>query len=294
MPCYRPTAHQAHEWGTENQYLCPGQGNDYEAQARKRGVAHTRTDCPECGNPAIGYAYMPGTPPGANGIIGSTCGEHWWPIDPSTKPSQPQTAPVCFVDVETTGLHADRHEIWEVGLIDAAGDEHSWMLNVGGLTGADPYSLAVGRFHERHPQGNLIDPAEAPKITTRLDFAHKFSRLTHGAHLAGAVISFDEERLRRLLWTNNVAHGWHYHLIDVEALAAGFIAGTWNTVNNLGHGDPKADGYTRDEALEAIPPWDSNRLSRLVGVDPDDYDRHTALGDCRWAKAIYYAVLGKP
>ncbi len=43
--------------------------------------------------------------------------------------------------------------------------------------------------------------------------------------------------------------------------------------------------------MRAIPPWDSNKLSLAVGVDPDDFDRHTALGDARWAKAIYERVI---
>ena len=41
-------------------------------------------------------------------------------------------------------------------------------------------------------------------------------------------------------------------------------------------------------------PWDSDEISRVVGVDPDDFDRHTALGDARWARAIYDAITGGP
>lgn len=29
-------------------------------------------------------------------------------------------------------------------------------------------------------------------------------------------------------------------------------------------------------------------------AEPDQFDRHTALGDARWARAIYDAVLGAP
>ena len=59
-----------------------------------------------------------------------------------------------------------------------------------------------------------------------------------------------------------------------------------------------ADGLRRhvyEHHLEPAGKWQlkSNQLSLAVGVDPDDYDRHTALGDCRWAKAIYQAVIGK-
>jgi len=33
-------------------------------------------------------------------------------------------------------------------------------------------------------------------------------------------------------------------------------------------------------------------LSESVGVDPGRFERHSALGDARWAQALYLAVLG--
>lgn len=40
------------------------------------------------------------------------------------------------------------------------------------------------------------------------------------------------------------------------------------------------------------PPWESEDLSRALGVPPiADADRHTALGAARWAKAIHQAVM---
>jgi hypothetical protein len=99
--------------------------------------------------------------------------------------------------------------------------------------------------------------------------------LTRGRHLVGAVVSFDEERLRKLLRANGACPEWHYHLIDVEALAVGWIAG--------------AD----QEAARLALPWKSDDLSRAIGVEPpSDEERHTALGDARWAKAIYEKIVG--
>lgn len=176
---------------------------------------------------------------------------------------------VCFVDTETTGLDPDRHEIWEVGLIaDIGGDkvgwmEHVWYLPVD-LGRADSVALKIGGFHDRHPFGDQNHDRDI--YVTELDeFATEFAALTRGTHLVGAVISFDEERLRKLLRANGCCPEWHYHLVDVEALAAGSIA--------------------------AMPPWNSTNLSSAVGVDPGQFDRHTALGDARWAKAIYDKVM---
>lgn len=55
---------------------------------------------------------------------------------------------------------------------------------------------------------------------------------------------------------------------------------------------PWTDHEVSSDPTGALPPWNSNDMSRAVGVEPDDFDRHTALGDARWAKAIYEAVMG--
>jgi hypothetical protein len=177
---------------------------------------------------------------------------------------------LAFVDTETTGLHPDYHQIWEVALLledQGTTTEHVWQLPVD-LGRADPMALGIGRFHERR---TVAEALSAPST-----FAREFSHLTAGAHLVGAVISFDEERLRRLLRREHQCPMWHYHLIDVEALAAGWIAATNGT-----HG-----------TLAGRLPWKSDYLSQVVGVNPDDFDRHSALGDARWARAIYQAVMG--
>lgn len=164
---------------------------------------------------------------------------------------------LAFVDTETTGLDPERHEIWEVGLI-VHDQEHHWWLPVD-LGRADGRALAIGQFHDRYPDTNVTGFAPLHA------FAAEFAELTRGRHLVGAVVSFDEERLRKLLRANRACPEWHYHLVDVEALVAG--------------------------KLGIAPPWDSNALSAKAGVDPEQFDRHTALGDARWAKALYEACI---
>jgi len=184
------------------------------------------------------------------------------------------SAPLAFVDCETTGLDPDRHEVWEVGLILRQGDgvftetEYVWQLPVD-LGRADPMALTVGRYYERGEPPDSFQPDEKLRIVGRL------AELTHGAHLVGAVPSFDDAFLKRLLRANGACPGWHYHLVDVEALAAGRLA---------------ANGTVAHDKCQ--PPWSSNELSLAVGVDPEQFERHTALGDARWARAIYDAVMG--
>lgn len=184
---------------------------------------------------------------------------------------------LAFVDTETTGLDPDLHEIWEVALI-VEGQEFTWMLPVD-LGRADPVALRVGHFYERR-QPDLSECGAGWNAETRdpRDFAASFALLTRGRHLVGAVPSFDEERLRKLLRANGACPEWHYHLIDVEALAVGWIFG-------------KGGGA---KAVESLP-WKSDALSIACGVDPpNEEERHTALGDARWAKRLYEAICGPP
>lgn len=203
---------------------------------------------------------------------------------------------LCFIDTETTGLDPDHHEIWEVALIKRYGegprigeeDSYVWQLPVD-LAEADPIALNIGRFHDRRwPQAYPDQPAESAdeglsgERVVHPDnmwlWAKEFVALTRGAHLVGNVVSFDAERLWKLLRKHGQCPMWHYHLIDVEALVAGFMQG---------RADP--DGMRSGDAM---PPWDSDRLAAAVGVKISDEDRHTALGDARWARDLYDAVMG--
>lgn len=189
-----------------------------------------------------------------------------------------RAARLAFVDTETTGLDPDVHEIWEVGLIvrevDGSEHEHRWFLPVD-LGRADPQSLEIGHFYERHnaeaAPGDLHGWPPAA-------FARDFAKQTRGAHLVGAVVSFDEERLRRLLRANGACPAWHYHLIDVEVLVVGYLQ--------------SRAALQWGEGSEWGPPWGSEELSQAIGVPiPSKEERHTALGDARWAKRLYDAVM---
>jgi hypothetical protein len=127
------------------------------------------------------------------------------------------------------------------------------------------------------------------------EFCKEFGRLTHNAQLVGAVISFDADRLWRLLTANGVQPSWHYHIVDVEALVVGYLRGLYAFAgNNLAIDLPiEAHGKTYTTVSEITThPWDSAALSKAVGVDPADFDRHTAAGDVLWARALHDAVMG--
>lgn len=177
---------------------------------------------------------------------------------------------IAFVDTETLGLHPDRHAIWELGLVLYDEDRgqvlsrHLWQpsLTDEELERGDPIGMEIGRFAQRRwPENDLC---------SKRDMMRGFIRLTEGAHLAGAVVSFDEERLRRLAEQLGLSHGWHYHIIDVEAVAIGALA-----------------------ARSQLPslPWKSDDLGQALGVTVADEDRHTALGDAEWALRMYRSAV---
>lgn len=71
--------------------------------------------------------------------------------------------------------------------------------------------------------------------------------------------------LGRFLRENGAAPTWHYHLVDVETLAAG--------------------------ALGVEPPWNFDEMLARYGLVYDEAERHTALGDARMARDLYDAVM---
>lgn len=189
-----------------------------------------------------------------------------------------------FVDIETTSLERPfttnpNDIIWEVGLVVRADIEHydgpdndveyRWYLPVNYALG-NPESLAIGRFDERYPaktgKGYITPPAV---------FVHEFTKaimdgLQDGdtkPFLVGNVVSFDEERLAALFVNNGISLEWlpwHYHLVDVEALAAG--------------------------RLGLQPPWKGSTVSEALGV-PVPEGQHDALVDALWARDMYDTVI---
>lgn len=140
------------------------------------------------------------------------------------------------MDTETTGLDPERHQIWELALI-YDGHQIEYQLPVD-LAVADPTGLRVGRFYERrHAITPTADSLSGlcrvrydgkDKWTTGLPASYHaatVARILDGRHLVGAVPSFDAAFLLRWLNQHGQAATWHYHLIDVEVLAVGYLAG---------------------------------------------------------------------
>jgi hypothetical protein len=184
--------------------------------------------------------------------------------------------PLVFADSETDGIHPDRKP-WEIAFIrrDETGEhELSFFLDID-LRTADPFGLRVGGFYDRHPLGRSISgsrPSGGQSLCTLDEAALLVANWTHGAHIIGAVPNFDTHVFDRLLRDHGLIPSHHYHLVDVENLAVGYLAGQGNPIQ---------------------PPWKSDALSEALGLDPiPEEERHTALGDARFAMRIYDRVMG--
>lgn len=198
---------------------------------------------------------------------------------------------LVFTDTETTSLRPDRRA-WEIGLIvrdpGQADVKHRWFVNAEDLDmgGADAMALKIGRFYSRHPD---YSGASKSDLKPEADALYHVERLTRGAHLIGAVVSFDAEVLGTRMRAHGILPSWHYHLVDVEALAAGWLHRDAAVKENREHSLEEASWQRH----LASPPWNSDELTAALGVSIREEDRHTALGDARWAAAVYDAVTGR-
>lgn len=245
-------------------------------------------------------------------------------LPPDYGPMARAAVPLVFTDCETDGLHRTRRP-WEIAGIRREPDGtmtalHLMVADVH-LAHANHKALRIGRFHERHPQArelceryDLPIPPEGlpavaepphPQLVSELDAALAVAELTRGAHIIGAVPNFDVATYQAMLDRHGarasryhdglhkgltidttdvpaelmdryialgdtpelLTWGGHYHLVDVENLVAG--------------------------RLGLVPPYDSEALSRAIGVPPlPPEQRHTALGDALWGMRMFDAVMG--
>jgi len=199
----------------------------------------------------------------------------------------------CFLDLETTGL-SDLCDLWEIGAIVHGPDEgddveYCWQIRPD-LTWAEPKALQISRYYQRcqlvdaeigaalvvADPGPEQDPFVAglraevaqayPPKTTSVAVAARLAQMLDGAYLVAANVAFDDRFLQAFLRDNGQCGSNEYHLIDVEAFAAG--------------------------ALRMPPKWNLNRLLDQFGIEVDEADRHTALGDARLVRDLYDAVMG--
>ena len=204
---------------------------------------------------------------------------------------------VAFLDTETVTLDAGPDVIWEIGVItrDYGRPDTEWLYQVRpNMAKANPKSLEIGGFHERY-QLHGRDAAYAwgpyndgrPAKLTMPGLALSLHVLLGGRSIFGICPSFDTLRLGLFLRRQfhnppGYTEPWHYQPHDVEDEVAGFLAA--NFLNA---------GVQVDPECFAIP-RPTEALVRAIGLDPDKYAKHTAMGDCRLARDMHDVVGGPP
>jgi len=195
-----------------------------------------------------------------------------------------------FVDCETICLdaHPQIVTVWEIGLIrrTPTGDrEYLWQVSPD-MSYANPEALRVGRFKERmapellQPSGKglALGHGGTRGLIPLWEVAGAIAELTDGADLWGSNPAFDMRHLTELLRVCECEPSWHYHPNDTPSVARG-----WCAAKGITPVSAKGDGRIR-----------SDDWSRAIGVDPAEFDRHTALGDCQWVRAPYNRLMPLP
>jgi len=205
--------------------------------------------------------------------------------------------PIVCIDTETFGLRRNTQPIWEVAAIWPDGGQNLWQLDWSHrgeqpellqdiLADAHPFALEMNGYLGRFGVDPKLDDVSY-RVCTPFEFIIQFSTQLKvvesdfgaKAHLAGAVVSFDEERIRELYdaHTNtpegeDIDYPWHYHLIDVESMLL--------------------DRYATLEGKVPSIPYKAIQLAEAFDIEPTpDEERHTALGDARWVKRVLEALL---
>jgi DNA polymerase III epsilon subunit-like protein len=173
---------------------------------------------------------------------------------------------LIFLDTETTSLDRRKREIWDIAYIirdyQHEDIERQFFLDPP-MKDADPTSLKIGGYWERHPNWKRTSPKGV--CLSEYSAARRVAQDFLNAHIIGAVPSFDEETLYKFLRSCGIAPTWHYHLIDIESMAAAAVG------------------------LE--PPYNFDKLLAEFGLTYNEEDRHTALGDARMVRDLYDKIF---
>ncbi|OBB15076.1 hypothetical protein A5761_15160 [Mycolicibacterium setense] len=204
---------------------------------------------------------------------------------------------IVFMDTETLGVHIDA-PIWEFAAIrrnfydGAVVKEHELHMFIHHY--AKPWLTGDDALPEQF-QADYRQRFDASIAYGKSGAAEVISGFLAGKpHIVGAVPNFDTERIsHQLLRPAHVPDPWHYHLIDVEALVMGYLHGVAaRAVDEARMRGEVPNPDWVDRQAQGRPPWKSDDLSNAIGVDPEQFDRHTAMGDVLWVKAQFDAVMG--
>lgn len=126
---------------------------------------------------------------------------------------------LAFVDCETSGLRPNKNEIIEVAVIRTCPDgltiKSGFVAKMLPTKSVDPDAAVVNGYNE--DEWRASDNLMLPQAV-----AEKISQITHGAHLVGHNVSFDEAFLLQLLDDQGLLRKWtpwRYQKVCTQALS---------------------------------------------------------------------------
>ena len=181
-----------------------------------------------------------------------------------------KTHNLAFIDVETTGLDPDKHELIEIGCVLARQisqegkgsrlefiEEFEYKIFPEHLEDADPESLMINGFTAER-WGNAILLEDAMK---------RFSEKVRGASFVAHNVSFDLAFIEKALKKSGVKNTMHHHKIDTISLAFAIL-------------------YHNPE----VQKFSLRSLCEFFGIQNEN--AHTALSDARATFEVYKRLLG--
>lgn len=184
---------------------------------------------------------------------------------------------LVFLDIEATSLDTLTARPWEIAMIErwpGGVERRTWiMVSDVDTSGADPRSLEVGRFDERHAQDGrsrwLSEEMTALWVAQRLAAEPVLAGkpVVIGSNVAG----YDLPILTRMLARHGYVPEWHHHPIDLV---------TWTQAREAQ--SPFGTVGLKDRTYD---------LSEAVGAPrPSAEVAHTAMGDALWARSWWDAL----
>ena len=167
--------------------------------------------------------------------------------------------PLIFIDIETSGLDPDFHEIPEVAVIriETSGQETIYHAKV--------HPLNIERSNSKALEINGYNSKDWREASTPAETAAQLESILAGGMLIGHNIKFDVAFISELLNNHNKLQRWDRRLIDTIVLAHEHLS------------------YSGLESLSL----DSIRTFLRWSKEGS----HRALKDCQDVKRLYYRLM---
>lgn len=184
------------------------------------------------------------------------------------------------LDVETTGLIAWQHAIWEIGMcfVDEHGKdeyEHGFQIRLSDndLAMADQKALDVGRFHERYyaPTATTVYDDRIPAVAP-YDAARSIALQLKGRQVVAQPALFDLSFVKHFLWRHTVAETWSHRAVhDLKTWACAY--------------ESTREVFAMQGGHIPVHELSTDDLAELAGVEIPE-GRHSALVDARMTRDI--------